>query len=298
MARRKKSSPLEDWMDLLALLPWWVGIALAFISYASLHAFATSAPPTFKPGDMGGLMIGTVTRGFAMAGQFFVPIICVFGALASFFRRKRRQILVTNVLQSTSADALESMSWREFELLVGEAFRLQGYNVVEVGGSGPDGGVDLVLNKGSEKFLVQCKQWKAFKVSVMVVRELYGVMAARGATGGFVVTSGRFTEDAVAFAKGRNIKLVDGPLLYGLIRQVKNSRATDGSASRNLSPEEPLYVQRPSPVPTSMRAQSAVPSCPSCGAVMTRRKAKRGANIGSEFWGCAAYPACKGTRSV
>ena len=66
----------------------------------------------------------------------------------------------------------------------------------------PDGGIDLVLSKGSEKFLVQCKQWKAFKVGVTVVRELYGVMAAKGAAGGFVVSSGRFTDDATAFASG------------------------------------------------------------------------------------------------
>src|SRR5437867_12974393 len=104
-------------------------------------------------------------------------------------------------------------------MLVGEAFRLQRYAVMETGRSGPDGGVDLVLTKGGEKFLVQCKQWKAFKVGVDVVRELYGVMAARGATGGFVVTSGRFTDDATAFASGRNVKLVDGPKLRGLIQQ-------------------------------------------------------------------------------
>lgn len=80
------------------------------------------------------------------------------------------------------------MAWKEFEKLVGEAFRLQGYQVTELGGDGPDGGIDLVLRKGHEKFLVQCKQWKAFTVGVAVVRELYGVMAAKGATGGFIVS--------------------------------------------------------------------------------------------------------------
>jgi restriction system protein len=50
--------------------------------------------------------------------------------------------------------------------------------VAEIGGGGADGGVDLVLTKpgksGGEKFLVQCKQWRAYKVGVDVVRELYG----------------------------------------------------------------------------------------------------------------------------
>ena len=115
------------------------------------------------------------------------------------------------------------MTWRQFEMLVGEGFRLQGFQVAETGGGGADGGVDLVLTRagknGGEKFLVQCKQWRAFKVGVDVVRELYGVMAAKGATGGFVVTSGRFTEDAIGFASGRNVTLVDGPKLHALLRQ-------------------------------------------------------------------------------
>ncbi len=214
--------------------------------------------------------------------------------MGSFVRRKRTETLVANVSQSASADALNGMSWAEFELLVGEAFRLQGYSVVELGGSGPDGGIDLTLTKGSEKFLVQCKQWKAFKVGVTVVRELYGVMAARGAAGGFVVTSGRFTEDARAFASGRNIKLVDGTLLHSLIRQVKNAASMGHVAARSRSSAEKL----PGSMPMSTPVQSPTPSCPLCRVAMIKRKAKRGANVGSEFWGCATYPRCKGTRSI
>ena len=78
---------------------------------------------------------------------------------------------------------LNAITWQQFELVIGEWFRTQGYNVKEYGGAGPDGGIDLVLSKGNETFLVQCKQWRAIKVGVTVVRELYGVMAARGATG-------------------------------------------------------------------------------------------------------------------
>ena len=78
-----------------------------------------------------------------------------------------------------------------------------------------------MLRKGSEKYLVQCKQWKAFSVGVNIVRELYGVMAASGAAGGFVVTSGRFTKEASAFANGRNVKLLDGPRLHEMIKQAR-----------------------------------------------------------------------------
>ena len=37
---RKKSSPAEDLMDIVALLPWWVGVALAFVDYFWLHNIA------------------------------------------------------------------------------------------------------------------------------------------------------------------------------------------------------------------------------------------------------------------
>ncbi|ABE45266.1 restriction endonuclease [Polaromonas sp. JS666] len=286
MARRKKTSPLEDWLDLVAMLPWWVGVALALGSYVFLHQMAKPTPiQNLQPGQMAAVAVGSVITGLASIGQFFVPIVCLLGALGSFLRRQRRQTLAANVSQSKSADALDEMSWREFEMLVGEAFRLQGYRVVEMGGSGPDGGIDLVLSKGTEKFLVQCKQWKAFKVSVTVVRELYGVMAAKGAAGGFVVTSGMFTEDATAFAAGRNITLIDGSRLLGLLAQAKAARRTVNEPPRRA-------FDAPVPLP------SATLACPACGAAMKKRVAKRGGNAGGEFWGCTQYPVCKGTRNV
>jgi restriction system protein len=286
-------------MKLISMLPWWGGVALAIASYVLLHQLAQ--PPSVKglqARQMGGFVAGSLVSAFAMAGQFLMPIICLFGAFTSFWARRRRQTLVSNVSQSKSADALDNMSWHEFELLVGEAFRLQGYRVSEQGGAGPDGGIDLVLGKGSEKFLVQCKQWKAFKVSVTVVRELYGVMAAKGAAGGFVVTSGSFTDDATAFASGRNIKLIDGPLLHGLISQAKNARSAVPSSTRRHLSSVPKSASPKPASPPPLATQASTPSCPSCGSAMAKRKAKRGANVGGEFWGCATYPVCKGTRSA
>lgn len=68
------------------------------------------------------------------------------------------------------------MSWPDFELLLGEAFRLQAFAVAEGRGAGADGGVELELTKGGERYLVQAKHWRARQVSVEVVRELAGVI--------------------------------------------------------------------------------------------------------------------------
>lgn len=292
MARRRRQSTAEDAMDLVAMLPWWAGVGLAVLSYVVLHRLA--APPTvaaLQPGQVGGLMLRSMVAGLAMAGQFIVPVLCLFGALGSFLRRNHREALVRRATNSSATDAIQGMSWREFELLVGEAFRLQGYAVTEQGGAGPDGGVDLTLRKGSETFLVQCKQWKAYKVGVDVVRQLYGVMAARGAAGGFVVTSGTFTTDAQAFAQGRNVRLVDGAKLAGLLHQAKSANA----AKTATWPA----ADRPGSVPVAPLRQpslNAEPACPICQGGMIRRTAKKGINVGSQFWGCAKFPACRGTR--
>jgi restriction system protein len=234
------------------------------------------------PGQIGNLMFQSIWMGLATAGQYFVPILCLAGAAMSAYRRHQRQTLVATVGSSKAADALDGISWQEFEILVGEAFRLQGYQVAETGGAGPDGGVDLVLRKGGEKFLVQCKQWKAFTVGVTIVRELYGVMAANGAAGGFVVTSGRFTDEAKTFAQGRNVTLMDGPALLKLIQQAKAARMAGSKDPSTPMPARPKAVIQP--------------LCPSCSKPMVRRTARKGGAAGNTFWGCVDFPACRGTR--
>lgn len=278
MARRRKDGIADDIIEIVARLPWWGGVVLAFVSYIVLHRLAVPPKTAVNPGQVGQLMVQTWFASVAFAGQFVLPPLCLIAALVSFMRRRKRQTLLSGVAASRSADALHGMSWKEFEMLVGEAFRLQGYAVTEIGGGGADGGVDLVLRKGSEVSLVQCKQWKATQVGVQVVRELFGVMAARGAAQGFVVTSGSFTADACAFADGRNVRLVDGPKLFGLIQQARRS----------------LEAGRPPAQPSSTQTQ--VPDCPKCRAPMVRRTAQKGSNAGSQFWGCSTFPRCRGIR--
>ena len=289
MARKSRRSGGEALIELIALLPWWACVALAIVSYLVLHKIAGQPlPPIGPPGQMATGLSSVIFRGLATAGQYIVPILCLAAAAVSAWGRHERQRLLTDTAKSDAPDVLDGMSWREFEMLVGEAFRLQGYRVTETGGGGADGGVDLVLAKGNEKFLLQCKQWKAFKVGVDVVRELYGVMAAQGAAGGFVVTSGRFTADATAFAQGRNVRLVDGAALHRLIGQARASMGASRGAGQGSREE--------TPVPAALAALARL--CPVCAKPMVMRTAKRGVNAGSAFWGCVAYPVCRGTRQV
>lgn len=305
MARRRKSSTADDLMDLVALLPWWGGVALAAVSYGVLHAVATRPLPSVQTGkQLGEALPSMLFQSLATGGQYLIPFICLLGALASFLRRRKRKALFDTASQASGADALHGMSWQEFEMLVGEGFKRRGYGVRETGGGGADGGVDLVLTKGGEKFLVQCKQWKAFKVGVSTVRELYGVMAAAGVAGGFVVTSGRFTGDAQAFATGRNIQLLDGPAVVQLLREGRSPQAVEprtgerGVAARTAENDQPSMATRATRLHPSVESVVA-PICPRCSKPMVRRVAKKGVAAGRNFWGCSAYSAgCRGTREI
>jgi restriction system protein len=287
MARRTRNNASEL-IDLVAFMPWWAGIALALVFYFVLHAVASSPiPPATQPASVSNVAAGAVLRGLATAGQYALPIVCLAGALVSAVLRSKRQRLARDAAVGEATQMVDGMSWREFEILVGEAFRLQGYQVEETGRGGADGGVDLVLTKAGERFLVQCKQWRAFSVGVDVVRELYGVMAARGAAGGFVVTSGRFTKPAVEFADGRNIQLIEAQKLHALLQR----------ARRSLPPEA-FPPSRDAANSSAATGMTSTPDCPECGKPMIRRTARRGTKAGNDFWGCTGYPKCRSTRPV
>lgn len=300
MARRKKSNAADDLVDLVALLPWWAGVALAVVGYWVLHAIATRPLPVVQPGQTGQFVTAALWQGLANPGQYLLPLICLLGAAVSAMRRRKRRLLFDTTSASASADALQDMTWQQFELLVGEGFRRRGYAVKETGGGGADGGVDLVLTKAGEKSFVQCKQWKAFKVGVSTVRELYGVMAAHGAMSGYVVTSGRFTKEAQAFANGRNIRLMDGAALMKLLHQGRDSGAGQPSPSSVAAPPSAAWAGKPSEIVQIAEPPiPANPPCPRCGKPMVRRVAKRGATAGQAFWGCSEYSrGCRGTREI
>src|SRR5215831_16407812 len=214
MARRSRTTPAEAFVQAIALLPWWGCLAIGLIAYVVLHRYAMlPVVMTPGPGQLTGNVFGAIGKGLSGVGQYVIPVLAIAAAVVSFTNRRKRDTLLANATGNQSAEAIASMDWREFEMLTSEAFRLQGFSVTETAKPGADGGVDIVLRKAGETFLVQCKHWRASKVPVETVRELYGLMASHGAAGGFVVTSGRFTDDAKAFAEGRNVRLIDGTKL-------------------------------------------------------------------------------------
>jgi restriction system protein len=257
MRRRK-----ETWMDMVLEFPWWVTVIVSIAVFLSLKF----GIPTLE-------FTNPFFKGIPKASPVFAPYAAGFLLLLaakSAYESWRRGDLLESQKNIVS---LKSLSWREFEELIGEIFRKKGYSVTDFGGRGADGGVDLQLKKNGELIYVQCKQWRSEQVGVKVARELYGVMMAEGATGGIIISSGTFTQEAADFVKGKPLEIVDGTSLMAMVREVKN---------------EPVTVHQ--------RAGSTL--CPVCGSPMLLRTAKKGVNAGKDFWGCSQYPKCRGTREV
>jgi hypothetical protein len=40
------------------------------------------------------------------------------------------------------------------------------------------------------------------------------------------------------------------------------------------------------------------PCCPDCRRQMTKRTSRKNENRGMKFWGCTAFPKCRGTRAI
>ncbi|MDP2238605.1 MAG: restriction endonuclease [Burkholderiales bacterium] len=280
MARRKQSA-FEDLIEITSKLSWWIGVVLAVVVYFVLHQFAVMeiVAPTGAKGV--GVFAGKqLYKSLAIFGQYVLPAAFLFGALISVFSRRKRNALHAQVATAGKRSALEDMSWQEFEQLVGEYFRRKGFTVEETGGGGADGGIDLMVNLGKDRYLVQCKQWKARQIGVATVRELYGVMAAQGAAGGFVVTSGAFTDEARRFAEGREIVIITGDQL---LQKIQATQIPVSAAKSKVSS-------------TSAPDSKVAPACPQCGSTMIMKTARKGANVGGSFWGCSTFPKCRGTR--
>ena len=268
MARRRRN---EGVLDLLIELPWWATLVLGLI-ILGVSCGGNNA------------IVALVFRMFAFA--------CFFASFLAAIKSLGRMVLFSS---ANDIEAIRAMSWRQFETLVGEAYRRQGYMVEETGGGGADGGIDLILRGKGQKILVQCKQWRSFKVGVKVVREMFGIMVAERADRVILVTSGVYTQESYGFARGKPIELVDGKALVQLIRDVKGepvaARTVASAQTSQTAPTKVLDVR-------TGASDVAVPSCPKCGSPMVMRTARKGVNAGGQFWGCPKYPACKGIVSV
>ena len=182
---------------------------------------------------------------------------------------------------------LEDLNWAEFERLLYLYFSDNGYDVIEQGVGGNDGGVDLVLidKRTKERTAVQAKLWGHGPVGPNIIRELHSArMNMKPACiYGLLVTSNDVTQQARDEAEARHMKYWHGAFLEHKLEQWGKWKP-DKRAVRKLSKQA---------ADSTAKAHSNGQKCV-CGAHMVRRKNRRG----EAFWGCSTYPKCRHTVDI
>lgn len=243
---------------------WYIGIIFGIIVYVA------------------SFLVKNMNTGLIPLGPAFSTILKIFsilffiGGILSGIRSLINKVLLKN---TKSLDDIKKLSWKEFENLIEAYYNQKGYEVIHTGYDSSDGGIDLIAKKNGEKIIIQCKHWKAYKIDVKVIREVYGLLVAENASKAIIVTSGDFTEPAKEFAKEKPIELIDGNKLTFIISEI--NKFNTQLQNKNIKKENKSPIL-----------------CPQCNSPMVLRIAKHGEHAGKKFWGCSNYPKCKNIISL
>lgn len=116
---------------------------------------------------------------------------------------------------------INSLDGFDFENLIAKLMVALGYEVDQTKKTG-DGGIDIIAHTDKPiiagKYLIQCKRHKS-PIGEPFIRDLYGVMMAEHANKGILITNSNFSPNAVTFAKGKPIELIDGTMLFNLLTE-------------------------------------------------------------------------------
>lgn len=172
---------------------------------------------------------------------------------------------------SWSAQLLQDLDWRRFELLAAAIWRARGHRVEEQTG-GADGGVDFrVYQKDAPARLwavAQCKSWRGSEVGVEPVRALWGVCAHFNAEVALFYGLPQFTSAAREFSNNKALRLFSSDEVLAQIAQLP----TEAQAQL---------------LQDATRGDYRTPSCPGCLQACVVRTNQRD---GNQFWGCRNYP--------
>ena len=271
---------------LLTLVPWWVFVLVAVASYFLLHWLAQSAPlaPGTRLPDVVAASLAIPIYGIA---QYLLPVLFAALAIVAALSRSDRgggfsgpPTLAPRFPPPAAAPRLKRDAWslellrvmdaKRFEFLCASYFEALGFRV-EVTHRATESGVDIRLyppNQRRPGVLAQCKAWSTVPVGVQEVRELCGTMASGMVAEGSLLTTGKFTAEAVELARERNVTLIDGDDLLGKLLALPAAK-------------------RESLLQYATEGAHVTPTCASCGMKMIRKESKED---GKTFWECVKHP--------
>lgn len=112
--------------------------------------------------------------------------------------------------------ALAAMRWRESSRFIVEALEGQGFTASRLAPDADRGqNADLLLNRGSETWLLSFKQGVEYQVDTRMVSQMAAAVRDSNASGGIIATLGKIQSDARKAPQ--SVELIDGATLWPLI---------------------------------------------------------------------------------
>lgn len=168
------------------------------------------------------------------------------------------------------SEQLRKIDWFQFEKLIELIYRHRGFSVRRLGGANPDGGVDLIVESTTQKFIVQCKHWRKWSVGVRQIREFLGTLTDAKIPNGIFITLTGYSGDAKQLADKHGIQILN-----------------ESDVIKMLEESGHVYSQEIAALFSDLRK-----FCPKCENELVLREARV---TGNQFWGCSTYPRCKFT---
>ena len=246
-----------------------ISLALLFLGY---YLKEKGAGAYMKGEDVNVLSIYRLFGDFSF---FYSGIIFLISAVALILKSMKKK-RGPSADKGKSLSELKELSWKDFNEFITALFEKLGYSPVDKRGLNVEHS-DLKLKRDGSLALVRCKKFYVRKVPHSMVLEFYKDISREPALEkGYFITTGVFSREAMKFASDRKLELIDGVKLMDLVRIADSiDAAVEKSAVRN-SPKGPGYT------------------CPKCGSQMVMRTVESNPHTVTHFWGCSAYPACKG----
>ncbi len=160
--------------------PWWLSMLIAALLMLLARVFLPEA--------------------FRTVGMLSAVPFCILGFIAAWKQRDKP----SPESVSLALNQLANMSWKQFSLIMEQAFVQQGFSVMPVN----SGSADLQLEKSGQITLVSCKRWKAATLGVEVLRDLKALQISQEAAYAACISLSLPTGVALKFANANSVQLI------------------------------------------------------------------------------------------
>ena len=178
--------PNNSLFAILARQPWWVSAMIAVGSFAGLRLL--------------------IPEGMALFAAMPFAGIAIYALVQQLRRPGAKRVAKT-------LERARGLSGEGFVSALETGFKREGYDVTRM-----DGAAELVLRREGLVTLVACKRWKAMRAGIEPLREFDAATREHGPVGRIYIAAGEVTENALVFAKEKNIRLVQEEELARLLR--------------------------------------------------------------------------------